>query len=80
MMAISKQNLLQAEAIGARYASDWTSRHSSKAALAAVAPTTGGGGGGGKAAGGAAGSTPLLAGTKFDPFAADGGTQVRRRC
>jgi hypothetical protein len=58
---------LQAEAIGARYASTWSERNK-----AAAVP---GKGAGGAAAAGAA--NPLLAGTKFDPFAPSGG-QVRQ--
>lgn len=77
VLTLTKQNLLQAEAIGARYAASWSAKHTT----AAVAHVNGSGKGGGAKGGtgkggdgGAGGSTnPLLAGTKFDPFAANGG-------
>lgn len=63
----------QAEAIGARYAANWSAKHTT----AAVANVAGGGGGGGGKPGSAAPPlNPLLAGTKLDPFAANG-TGVR---
>ncbi len=63
----------QAEAIGARYAANWSAKHTT-AAVANVAG--GGGGGGGKPGSVAPPLNPLLAGTKLDPFATNG-TGVR---
>lgn len=76
-MAITKQNLLQAEAIGARYAANWSARHTTPA----VAHVNGGGAGLGgkgmsKGEGGKGSGNALLAGTKFDPFAAGGGQEA----
>ena len=71
-MAITKQNLLQAEAIGARYAANWSARHTTPA-VAHVNGGAGGGLGGRGGEGGKGSANSLLAGTKFDPFAGGGG-------
>lgn len=63
----------QAEAIGARYAANWSAKHTTAAVSAAGGKAKANGG----AAAGAA-ANPLLAGTKFDPFAANG-TEVGTR-
>lgn len=62
----------QAEAIGARYAANWSAKHNTPA-VAAVG-SNGSAPGGGKSGGGKgeAPPNPLLAGTKLDPFAANG--------
>ncbi|PSC67052.1 dnaJ ERDJ2A [Micractinium conductrix] len=75
-LAITKQNLLQAEAIGARYAANWSAKHNTPA-VAAVG-SNGSAPGGGKSGGGKgeAPPNPLLAGTKLDPFAANGSAEA----
>lgn len=68
-LGITQANLLQAEAIGARYASNWSAKHANPA-VAAMKSEAGDKGRAASSSG--SGANPLLAGTKFDPFAADG--------
>lgn len=76
-MSVTKQNLLQAEAIGARYAANWSAKHTTTAVA-----NVGAGGGCGNSSKPVSGGTPanpLLAGTKLDRFANGAAVSTERQ-